>query len=105
MAVGGGAVERGAARAGLDVDGGGTLVEDEAHEGFVAVTGGPEERGDAVFVGDGDVVDYGGEEGGEVAGGELEGGEVFEEEVGGDEDYEFVWKEEEDGGGGGGHWV
>lgn len=59
------------------------------------VTGGPEERGEAVFVGDGDVVDLGGEEGGGVAGGELEGGEVFEGEVGGDEHYEFVWEVEE----------
>lgn len=59
------------------------------------MAGGPEERREPVFVGDGDVVDYGCEEGGDAAGSGLERGEVFEGEVGGDEDYELVWEEEE----------
>lgn len=61
------------------------------------MAGGPEECGESVFVGYGNFVDYGCEEGGDAAGGGLEGGEVFEGEVGGDEGYEFVWEEEEEG--------
>lgn len=79
------AVERGAPGSGLDVDCGGALVEDETDEGVVAPAGGPEERGNAVFVLDGDFVDAWGEEGCGAVVGELEGEEGFEGEFLGDE--------------------
>lgn len=84
-----------ARRGGLVDVGGVSQVEDEADEGFVALPGCPLQGGDAVDLLDGEFVEIGGDEEGEVLAGLEEPVRVFGGEAAGDEVEYFVGEVEE----------